>query len=124
MKTKKYVTLALLGLVSMQFGAVGLLKIGSFGPLYGQLAALHINHTGGLLIGIAEVLGVIGLWVRPTRRLALLGLLMLAVGAIAVHVGAVQPLSAMIPAILSTVGLLTLLYLTNPAALVGESNLG
>jgi uncharacterized membrane protein len=114
MKTKQYFILGFLGLVSLQFAAAGGLKVIGFAPLYEQLAALHVGKTGGLLIGIAEVLGVIGLWVKPTRRYALLGLLMLSVGAIAAHIGANQPIQESIPAIVATVILLTLVVITEP----------
>ncbi|AQG78189.1 DoxX family protein [Spirosoma montaniterrae] len=109
MKTKRFILTGLLGLLSVQFGTVGVLKIIGFAPLYQQLATLHVDQTGGLLIGIAEVLGVIGLWIRPTRRLALLGLLLLSVSAIAIHVGAVRPFQEAIPATVATVLLLTAL---------------
>ena len=110
---------ALLGLSSLQFGAVGLLKVVGFAPLYQQLAELHISHGLGVFIGVAEVLGVAGLWTRRTRGVALLGLLTLAVCAIAVHFGAGVALSKAIPALIATLVLVVLLYLTNPPAARG-----
>jgi putative oxidoreductase len=114
MKTKQYLIYALLGLVTLQFSLAGGLKVIGFDPLYQQLAALHVGRTGGFLIGLAEVIGAVGIWIRPMRRLALLGLQMLAVGAIAVHVGAGQPITESVPAMVATAALVTLVLLTEP----------
>lgn len=114
----------LLGFSSLQFGAVGLLKVAGFAPLYQQLAELHISHGLGLFIGLAEVTGVLGLWVRRTRGWALLGLLTLAVCAVAVHFGAGVALTKAVPAVLAAGVLTTLLYLTNPPAARGLVNGG
>ncbi len=116
MNVKRLTYFSLLGLVSLQFGIVGLLKSIGFAPLYQQLAELHIAPGLGLLIGVLEVLGVIGLWIRPVRRAALLGLLLLAVCAIAVHFGAGVALYKAVPALVATGILTTLVYLTNPTS--------
>ncbi len=116
MKRNRLVFYGLLTVVSAQFAAVGVLKLVQFQPLYFQLAELHISPGLGLGIGILEVLGVFGLWIRSTRAAALLGLLLLAICAVAVHFGAGVELSKAAPALFSTLVLTTLVYLNNPVS--------
>jgi multisubunit Na+/H+ antiporter MnhG subunit len=115
--TKKRIFYGILILVSLQMTAVGVLKLIGFPQLYQQLDELHISHSFGFLIGLIEVVCVIGIWLKPTRGIALLTLLFLVTSAIAVHFGAGVEISKAIPAMVSFGLLSTLLYLNNPASL-------
>ncbi len=97
---------------------VGVLKLIGFPQLYQQLDELHISHNFGFIIGLIEVACVAGVWLKPTRGIALLTLLFLVTSAIAVHFGAGVDISKAIPAMVSFVFISTLLYLNNTNSLV------
>ncbi len=110
---QKKIFYTLLVLLSIQISIVGVLKLIGFEPLYQQLAQLHISKSFGLFIGFAEVAAVAGIWLRPTRGIALLALLFLVISAIAVHLGAGVDLTKAIPAIVSFVLVCSVLYVNN-----------
>jgi phosphatidylinositol kinase/protein kinase (PI-3 family) len=103
----------LLVLLSIQMSAVGILKLIGFQPLYQQLTELHISKFFGLFIGFFEVVAVVAIWFKRTRGIALLGLLLLVISAIAVHFGAGVELAKAVPAVISFVLVCSLLYLNN-----------
>ncbi|MCU0418439.1 MAG: DoxX family protein [Cyclobacteriaceae bacterium] len=114
---KKRVFYALLILLSIQLSLVGVLKVVGFEPLHQQLSELNVPPAFGLFIGCCEVLAVAGIWLKPTRGVALLGLLFLMISAIAVHVGAGVALTKAIPAGISFLLVCSLLYLNNRTAI-------
>jgi len=115
MQKKFFYTLLIL--LSIQMSAVGILKLIGFQPLYQQLTELHISKSFGLFIGFSEVVAVVGIWLKRTRGIALLGLLFLVISAIAVHFGAGVGLTKAIPAVVSLVILCSLLYLNNKSSI-------
>ncbi|KOY86257.1 hypothetical protein AD998_08960 [bacterium 336/3] len=114
---EKKVFYTLLILLSIQMSIVGILKLVGFEPLYQQLAELNISKSFGLFIGFSEVVAVVGIWVKRTRGIALLGLLFLVTGAVAVHFGAGVELTKAVPAVISWVMVGSLLYLNNKIAI-------
>lgn len=116
--TKKRIFYGILVLVSLQMTAVGVLKLIGFPQLYQQLDELHISHSFGFIIGLIEVICVLGIWLKRTRGIALLTLLFLVTSAIAVHFGAGVEISKAIPAMVSFILISALLYLNNTASLI------
>jgi uncharacterized membrane protein len=114
---KKKVFYTLLVLLSIQMSIVGILKLVGFEPLYQQLKELNISKELGLFVGFMEVLAVLGIWVRRTRGIALLGLLFLVISAIAVHFGADVELTKAVSAFISFVLVCSLLYLNNKTSI-------
>lgn len=62
--TKKRIFYGILILVSLQMTTVGVLKLISFPELYQQLDELHISHIFGFMIGLTEVVCVVGIWLN------------------------------------------------------------
>ena len=104
-------------LLSIQISVVGALKLIGFQPLYQQLTELHISKSFGLFIGFSEVAAVVGIWLKRTRGVSLLGLLILVISAIAVHFGAGVELSKAVPAMISFVLVCSLLYMNNKTSI-------
>jgi hypothetical protein len=77
---------ALIFLVSLVYTIAGFQKVRGKEPMKSRMD--EMNHGGIVmkLIGIVELLGVIGLWFSATRALALVSLLPFSIGGLAAHI--------------------------------------
>jgi uncharacterized membrane protein YphA (DoxX/SURF4 family) len=77
-----YASLVLISIINAMAGGM---KIRGQEPMKSRME--EMNHGGFLmlLIGVLEVLGVIGLWIPVTRPLALICLLPFSIGGLAAH---------------------------------------
>lgn len=86
MKTKKIISLVISGLLGLAFILAG------FAKLSGQEEMVVNYEKWGLpiilmyFVGLSEILGAIGLFIKKTRLLAIGGLSILMLGAIGTHV--------------------------------------
>jgi len=71
------------------FGYASLFKVFQKDSMMDSMVSLGFNKTWTLLIGYAELLGVLGLlagfWFRPAKNIAVLWLFPFAIGALMVH---------------------------------------
>ncbi|MBO0934325.1 DoxX family protein [Fibrella aquatilis] len=77
--------LALL-VISFVYLAAGFQKISGREPMKSRMAEMNQGGVVRLLIGIAEIVGVIGIWLPATRPLALLCLMPFSIGGLAAHI--------------------------------------
>ncbi len=81
------------------FGGAGLAKVMGAEPMVQSLASFGLPTWFVTLIGVGEVVGAIGLLVRPVSSLAALGLAAIAFGAIVTQ-AVNAPITTAIPAII------------------------
>lgn len=103
----KYVNYAAMAVVSLVMLMGAALKLTGNEVALQSFADLGLPSWFGTFIGVCELLGAIGLWLRPTSRLAAIGISIIMLGAIAYHV-MFPPIQAGIPA---AVVLLCCLYI-------------
>lgn len=98
-KSNRVIRIVLQVILSIIFVMAAFAKL-SGNPMETALfASVHLEHVR-VLIGILEVLVVIGLWIRATRRLAaVLGIAIMG-GAVAISLSIGQTYGALIPAII------------------------
>ena len=94
MKYVNYIVMILVSLV-MLMGAA--LKLSGNEVALQSFVNLGLPSWFGTFIGVCELLGAIGLWLRPTSRLAAMGIAVIMLGAIYYHV-MFPPIEAGIPA--------------------------
>ncbi len=103
----KYINYAVMAVVSLVMLMGGTLKLTGNEVALASFANLGLPAWFGTFIGVCEILGAIGIWLRPTSRLAAMGIAVIMVGAVYYHV-TVPPIEAGIPA---AVVLLCCLYI-------------
>ncbi len=81
------------------FGGAGLAKVMGAEPMVQSLASYGLPTWFMTLLGVGEIMGAIGLLVRPVSSLAALGLAAIAFGAIVNH-AVNPPITMAIPAII------------------------
>ncbi len=86
-------------LLLLGFGGAGLAKVMGAEPMVQPLASYGLPTWFVTLLGVGEVVGAIGLLVRPVSSLAALGLAAIAFGAIVNH-AVNPPITMAIPAII------------------------
>lgn len=91
-------TVAAAVVVALYVGGGGMAKLAGIPYFHGSFAELGLPGWFGYFIGACEVLGAVALFVRPLRRTAALGLLVIMLGATWYHLVHTPPLLAM-PAI-------------------------
>lgn len=74
-----------IGLVALYVGAGGVAKLAGVPYVHSSFAALGLPVWFGYLIGVAEILGPIGLLIRPLSALAAAGIGIIMVGATYYH---------------------------------------
>lgn len=94
MKYVNYIAMSIVSLV-MLMGAA--LKLSGNEVALQSFVDLGLPDWFGTFIGVCELLGAIGLWLRPTSRLAAMGISVIMLGAIYYHV-MFPPIEAGIPA--------------------------
>ncbi|MEO5620916.1 MAG: DoxX family protein [Cypionkella sp.] len=94
----KYVVYAAMVLVTLGFGAAGTAKLMGVPMMHQSFANLGLPGWFGYFIGACEVAGAIGIWLRPTSRLAACGLAAVLLGALYYHLN-FPPVSAGVPAL-------------------------
>lgn len=80
-----YGTYALTGLTALAFAAAGLAKLAGVEMVHQSFAVMGLPSITGYIVGLLEVAGAIGLFVKPVRALAALGLAATGIGAFAYH---------------------------------------
>ncbi len=91
MKAKNIIFFSVLGLTSLGFLFSGGGKAFAIPEAIQQNQTLHLDVWFIRLIGFFELLGVIGLWLPQFRTYAVICLMVIMIGAIGCHLGAVQP---------------------------------
>ncbi len=86
-------------LLLLGFGGAGLAKVMGAEPMVQSLASYGLPTWFVTLLGVGEIVGAIGLLVRPMSSLAALGLTAIAFGAIVNH-AVNPPITMAIPAII------------------------
>jgi len=94
-----------IALVVLYVGAGGIAKLAGVPYVHSSFPKLGLPPWFGYFIGVCEVVGPIGLLIRPLRALAALGIGVIMVGATyyhAVYTPIVQALPALVLAVLCT----------------------
>ncbi len=94
----KYFTWATMAIVTLVMLMGGTMKLMGNPMAMGSFATLGLPAAFGAFIGVCEIAGAIGLWLRKTSMLAAIGVACIMVGAIYYHVMH-TPLTEGIPAI-------------------------
>ncbi|TPV54307.1 DoxX family protein [Aestuariibacter sp. GS-14] len=115
-KPKKIMMLASLGLASLAFAAAGAAKLAGVEAVHTSFATMGLPVWFGYFVGLCELAGAIGIWLRRTRSFASAGLFIIMLGAIYFHV-VYEAIPNAIPAIILAV--LTAFIFKTPTA---ESN--
>lgn len=95
--TKNYPLCVAVGLVALYVGAGGLAKLVGMPYVHSSFPKLGLPSWFGYFIGVCEVLGPIGLLIRPLRALAALGIGIIMLGATYYH-AAYTPVIQAVPA--------------------------
>jgi len=82
----KYVNYAVMAVVSVVMLMGAALKLSGNEVALQSFADLGLPSWFGTFIGVCELLGAIGIWLRPTSRLAAMGIAVIMVGAVYYHV--------------------------------------
>ena len=77
---------ALLLIISVVYGSAGFQKIRGREPMKSRMAEMNQGGVVMLLIGIVEIMGVVGIWLPATRPVALLCLMPFSIGGLAAHI--------------------------------------
>ncbi|MEM7267959.1 MAG: DoxX family protein [Pseudomonadota bacterium] len=94
----KYATWAAMAVVTLVMLMGGIMKLTGAEMAHQSFADLGLPSWFGYFIGICEVAGAIGLWLRRTSMLAAVGIALIMIGAVYYHF-AFPPISAGVPAI-------------------------
>lgn len=94
----KYVTWIAMGIVTLIMVMGGFMKLTGNPMALESFAVLGLPALFGTFIGVCEIAGVIGLWLRPTSRLAAMGIAIIMLGALFYHVTN-PPIAAGVPAL-------------------------
>lgn len=97
-KIVKYGTYALMVLTAVGFGAAGAAKLAGVEMVHQSFAVMGLPAVTGYIVGLLEVAGAIGLFVRPVRVWAALGLAATGIGAFAYH-AVYTPIGQGVPAL-------------------------
>jgi|AntRauTorckE5430_2_1112549.scaffolds.fasta_scaffold35207_2 uncharacterized membrane protein len=84
-KTKNIIGWVLTGLLALAFLMAGAAKLSGQAEMLQSFEKWGLPSIAMYLIGFAEVLGAVGLFIPKTRFLAVLGLMVLMIGAIGTH---------------------------------------
>ena len=95
----KYAIWIAMGLVSIVMLMGGFMKLTGNPLALKSFADLGLSNTFALFIGVCEIAGAIGLWLRPTSRYAALGIAGIMIGAVYYHFN-YTPLSEGAPAMI------------------------
>lgn len=82
----KYVTWIAMGIVTLVMLMGGVLKLTGNEMATASFAVLGLPALFGTFIGVCEIAGAIGLWLRRTSMLAAIGIAIIMVGAVYYHV--------------------------------------
>lgn len=93
----KYVVWVAMAIVSLVMVMGGVMKLTGNPMALQSFADLGLPSWFALFIGVCEIAGAIGLWLRRTSMLAAMGIAAIMVGALYYHF-AFPPLSAGVPA--------------------------
>lgn len=105
----KYVIWVAMAIITIVMLMGGVMKLTGNPMAHQSFADLGLPGWFGYFIGACEVAGAIGIWLRPTSRLAALGIAIIMAGAVYYHV-TFPPVQAGIPA---TVVLLCSLFIVS-----------
>ena len=94
----KYVTWAAMAVITLVMLMGGTMKLTGQPMALQSFADLGLPGIFATFIGVCEIAGAIGLWLRPTSRLAAMGLGVIMMGAVYYHV-AFPPIEAGVPAL-------------------------
>ncbi len=97
-RLSKYATYGAVALAALAFGGAGIAKLMGVEAVHASIAAAGWPVTITYIIGVLEIAGVIGLFVKPVRVLAALGLVATSIGAFLFHV-VYTPIGEGIPAL-------------------------
>ena len=95
----KYAIWIAMAIVSLIMLMGGFMKLTGNEMALKSFADLGLPSWFGTFIGVCEIAGAIGLWLRRTSMLAALGIAAIMVGAVYYHI-AYPPLSAGVPALI------------------------
>ncbi|MEM7438187.1 MAG: DoxX family protein [Pseudomonadota bacterium] len=95
---QKYLLWGAMGLVSLVMVMGGVMKLTGQEMALASFSTLGLPVWFGMFIGVCELAGAAGLWVKRTSALAALGIALIMIGAIYYHVMH-TPLSEGVPAI-------------------------
>lgn len=115
-KPKKIMLWASLGLASLAFAAAGAAKLAGVEAVHASFATMGLPAWFGYFIGMCELAGAVGLWLRRTSPFASAGLFIIMLGATYFHV-VYEAVPNAIPAIVLAV-LTAFIFMTRKA----ESN--
>jgi putative oxidoreductase len=101
-KTKDYGLWIAIALVALYVGAGGLAKVAGVPYVHSSFPKLGLPAWFGYFIGVCEVLGSIGLFIRPLRALAAIGIGVIMVGATYYH-AVYTPVVQAAPALVLTI---------------------
>lgn len=82
----KYVTWAAMGIVTLMMLMGGVMKLTGNPMATASFAVLGLPAAFGTFIGVCEVAGAIGIWLRKTSMLAAIGIAIIMLGAIYYHI--------------------------------------
>ena len=94
----KYITWAAMAIVTLIMLMGGTMKLMGNPMATASFATLGLPAVFGTFIGVCEIAGAIGLWLRRTSMLAAIGIALIMLGALYYHIMH-TPLSQGIPAI-------------------------
>ncbi len=97
-KPMKYATYAAMALATIAFGGAGAAKLAGVEAVHAPMAAAGWPGFITYIIGILEIAGVVGMYLKPVRVLAALGLVATSIGAFLFH-AVYTPISEGIPAL-------------------------
>ncbi len=98
----KYGTYALMALAAIGFGGAGAAKLAGVEMVHLSFANMGMPAITGYIVGFLEVAGAVGLFLKPLRFWAALGLTATGIGAFAYH-AAYTPIGEGVPALVLTV---------------------
>lgn len=101
-KTKNYPLWIAIVLVALYVGAAGIAKLAGVPYVHSSFPKLGLPAWFGYFIGACEVLGAVGLLIRPLRALAAVGIAIIMVGATYYH-AVYTPVMQAAPAFVLTV---------------------
>ncbi len=116
MKKAEIGTWAIIILAALAFGAAGIGKLMGVPQLHASFAAMGLPQGFGYFIGLCELVGAIGLLIRPLSALAASGLIAIMLGAIFFHVQ-YEVASHALPAIVLTFLLVIIIRMRRSHAL-------
>ncbi|MBU2985606.1 DoxX family protein [Saccharophagus degradans] len=85
-KSKTIMMWVSLGIASLAFAAAGAAKLAGVEAVHASFATMELPVWFGYFIGLCELAGAAGLWLRATSRYASVGLFIIMLGATYFHV--------------------------------------